>query len=140
VVDLHAAFGEQFLDVAIRQRKTQVPAHCKDDHVGREAEASEGRPGDGWTATTGGFSCNSLPALGSLAADATAPRKVANQRRDFHHREARKLVAAYDAIVVEDLKITNMLRRAKPRPDPDAPGSFLSQRSGGEDRAEPKHL
>jgi putative transposase len=52
-------------------------------------------------------------------------RKVANQRRDFHHKTARALVADHDVIVVEGLKITNMVRRAKPRPDPDIPGSFL---------------
>ena len=52
-------------------------------------------------------------------------RKVANQRRDFHHKTARSLVTDHDVIVVEDLKITNMVRRAKPRPNPDVPGSFL---------------
>ncbi len=53
-VDLHAAVGEQFLHIAVRQRKAQVPAHGEDDHVGREAEASEGRPGDGWRVRTAG--------------------------------------------------------------------------------------
>ena len=52
-------------------------------------------------------------------------RKIANQRKDFHHRQARQLVARYDLIVVEDLKIANMLRRAKPVADPDNPGMFL---------------
>jgi putative transposase len=52
-------------------------------------------------------------------------RKIANRRKDFHHKQARALVARYDLIVVEDLKITNMLRRAKPKPDPDNPGQFL---------------
>lgn len=52
-------------------------------------------------------------------------RKVANQRRDFHHKTARRLVETYDLIVVEDLAIANMLRRAKPVPDPDQPGAFL---------------
>ena len=41
-------------------------------------------------------------------------RKIANQRKDFHHKQARELTARYDLIVVEDLKIANMLRRAKP--------------------------
>ena len=31
----------------------------------------------------------------------------------------------YDLLVVEDLQIANMLRRAKPVPDPDNPGQFL---------------
>jgi putative transposase len=46
-------------------------------------------------------------------------RKVATQRRDFHHKTARALVADHDVIVVEGLKIANMVRRAKPHPDPD---------------------
>lgn len=52
-------------------------------------------------------------------------RKIANQRKDFHHKQARELVERYDLLVVEDLKIANMLRRAKPVADPDNPGQFL---------------
>jgi putative transposase len=52
-------------------------------------------------------------------------RKIANQRGDFHHKTARQLVEQYDLIVVEDLAIANMLRRAKPKPDPKNPGAFL---------------
>jgi putative transposase len=52
-------------------------------------------------------------------------RKIANQRKDFHHKQARALVNSYDVLVVEDLKIVNMLRRAKPVPDPDTPGQYL---------------
>ncbi len=52
-------------------------------------------------------------------------REVANQRRDFHHETARAVVVEADVIVVEDLRITRMLGRAKPRPDPKAPGAFL---------------
>jgi putative transposase len=52
-------------------------------------------------------------------------RKIANQRKDFHHKQARALVQRYDVLVVEDLEIVNMLRRAKPVPDPDSPGQFL---------------
>jgi putative transposase len=54
-------------------------------------------------------------------------RKVANQRRDLHHKTSRTLVATYDLIAVEDLAIANMLRRATPvpDPDPDKPGAFL---------------
>ena len=39
VVDLHAAFGEQFLDVAVGEAETEVPADRQDDHVGWEAES-----------------------------------------------------------------------------------------------------
>ncbi|ETA91831.1 transposase IS200 [Mycobacterium avium 10-5581] len=52
-------------------------------------------------------------------------RKIVNQRKDFHHKQARELVERYDLLVVEDLKIANMLRRAKPVADPDNPGQFL---------------
>lgn len=52
-------------------------------------------------------------------------RKIANQRKDFHHKTARQLAETYDVIVMENLSITNMLRRAKPIPDPDNPGAFL---------------
>jgi putative transposase len=52
-------------------------------------------------------------------------RKIANQRKDFHHKQARELAARYDLIVVEDLKISNMLRRAKPVVDPTNPGHYL---------------
>jgi hypothetical protein len=46
MVHFDAAFGEQLLDVAVRQREAQVPAHRKDDHIGRKAETSEGRSCD----------------------------------------------------------------------------------------------
>jgi putative transposase len=52
-------------------------------------------------------------------------RKIANCRRDFHHKTARNLVRRYELIVVEDLAIANMLRRAKPVPAADKPGMFL---------------
>jgi putative transposase len=52
-------------------------------------------------------------------------RKIANQRKDFHHKQARALVAKYDLLVVEDLQIANMVRRPKPVADPEIPGQFL---------------
>ena len=52
-------------------------------------------------------------------------RKLANQRRNFHHHVAWALVARYDLLVVEDLRIRNLVRRPPPRPDPDQPGRFL---------------
>lgn len=52
-------------------------------------------------------------------------RKIANQRKDFHHQQARALVGRYDLLVVEGLQIANMMRRAKPIADPDNPGQFL---------------
>ena len=53
-------------------------------------------------------------------------RKIANQRKDFHHKQARELIARYDLLVVEDLQIANMLRRAKPVADPDTRGQYLA--------------
>ena len=50
-------------------------------------------------------------------------RKIANQRKDFHHKQACALVARYDLLVVEDLQIANMIRRAKPVADPRIRGS-----------------
>jgi putative transposase len=52
-------------------------------------------------------------------------RKLANQRRNFHHHAARALVARYGLLVIEELKIHNMVRRPAPRPDPDQAGGFL---------------
>jgi putative transposase len=56
---------------------------------------------------------------------AARQRKVANQRRDWHHKKARQLVREFDVLFVEGLHITNMVRRAKARPDPEQPGQFL---------------
>jgi putative transposase len=52
-------------------------------------------------------------------------RKIANQRKDFHHKQARKLVEAYGLLVVEDLQIASMMRRVKPVADEENPGQFL---------------
>jgi putative transposase len=56
-------------------------------------------------------------------------RRIANQRRNFHHHTARALVADYGLLVVENLKIRNMVRRPPPRPDPDRPGGFLPNKA-----------
>ena len=44
-------------------------------------------------------------------------RHIRNQRKDFHHKEARKLVNAYGIIVFEELKPANMSKRPKPKQD-----------------------
>jgi putative transposase len=49
-------------------------------------------------------------------------RKVRNQRRDLAHKVSRRLVNDYDFIVLEDLKVANMVSRPKPRPCSD--GTF----------------
>jgi putative transposase len=43
--------------------------------------------------------------------------KVRRQRLDHAHKTALTLVRAYDVIVQEELKVTNMTARPKPRPD-----------------------
>ena len=48
---------------------------------------------------------------------AKAHRKVANQRRDFLHKQSRKLVNVYGLIVFEDLQPANMSKRPKPKQD-----------------------
>jgi putative transposase len=53
-------------------------------------------------------------------------RSVANQRHNAAHQLSRRLVNAYDLIVLEDLAITNMVRAPKARPDPERPGTFLT--------------
>ncbi len=54
---------------------------------------------------------------------AKAHRKIRNQRRDFHHKQARKLVAAHQTIVFEELEIKNVSKRAKPKQDEN--GTYL---------------
>jgi putative transposase len=56
-------------------------------------------------------------------------RTVRNRRRDFHHKTARALVDTCDAIGVERLRVANMTRRPKPRPDPGQPGTYLPNRA-----------
>lgn len=74
VVDLDAAFGEQLLDVAVRQRQAQLPADPASTITsGGEAEAGEGRAADASGAGAANSHGVSLPALGSLTAGATTP-------------------------------------------------------------------
>jgi putative transposase len=47
---------------------------------------------------------------------AACHRKVRNRRRDLAHQLSRSLVNGYDLICVEDLAVTSMQRRSKPRP------------------------
>ena len=46
----------------------------------------------------------------AVALLAKAHLHIARQRRDFHHKQARKLVEAYDVIYHEDLRVANMVR------------------------------
>jgi len=51
--------------------------------------------------------------------------KIKNQRSNAAHQLSRQLVNDYDFIAVEDLKISNMVRAPKGRPDPAQPGAYL---------------
>ncbi|HWZ17924.1 MAG TPA: transposase [Ktedonobacteraceae bacterium] len=48
---------------------------------------------------------------------AKAHRKVANQRRDFHHKQANKLVKEHQVIVFEELQLMNLVRSPKAKQD-----------------------
>jgi len=52
-------------------------------------------------------------------------RTIRLQRLDHAHKTALKLVQDHDIICHEALRIDNMTRRAKPKPDPDNEGQFL---------------
>jgi putative transposase len=51
-------------------------------------------------------------------------RHIRNQRKDFHHKEARKLVTRYGVIVFEKLQPANMSKRPKPKQDEET-GTYL---------------
>ncbi len=51
-------------------------------------------------------------------------RHIRNQRRDFHHKEARKLVNSYGVIVFEELQPASMSKRPKPKQD-EVTGAYL---------------
>jgi putative transposase len=53
-----------------------------------------------------------------------AHRKIARQRRDFHHKQSRKLVERYQMIVFEDIRMANLTRRPKPKQD-ETTGQYL---------------
>jgi putative transposase len=55
-------------------------------------------------------------------------RKIANRRRDFHHKTARRLIDTCDVIAVERLKVQGMTRSASGTLD--APGTGVAAKSG----------
>ncbi len=52
-----------------------------------------------------------------------AHRKIRNQRRDFLHKESRKLVERYQVIVFEDIQISNLTRAPKAKQE-EATGQY----------------
>lgn len=55
-------------------------------------------------------------------------RKIANQRRDFHHKAACKLVNRYQVIVFEDLQVKNLTKAPAPKQDEEI-GKYLPNRA-----------
>ncbi len=53
-----------------------------------------------------------------------AHRHIRNQRKDFHHKAARKLVTHYQTIIFEKLAPSNMSKRPKPKQD-EVTGQYL---------------
>src|SRR5947209_12983125 len=53
-----------------------------------------------------------------------ADRHIRNKRKDFHQKEARKLVSKYQTIVFEKLQPANMSKRPKPKQDEET-GQYL---------------
>lgn len=56
---------------------------------------------------------------------ANLSRHVARQRVDLANKTANDLVADHDLIAHEKLNVKGMVKRVKPKPDPDTPGAFL---------------
>jgi Probable transposase/Putative transposase DNA-binding domain len=54
---------------------------------------------------------------------AEAHRKIARQRKDFHHKQSREMVKRYQVIVFEDIETSNLSR--KPKPKQDENGKYL---------------
>ena len=67
-----------------------------------------------------------------LRTQARIAKKLAKQRRrrdDFTAKTASTLTHTHSLIAVEDLRVTNMTKRATPKPDPAKPGVFLPNRA-----------
>lgn len=52
-------------------------------------------------------------------------RRLADRRTDWVEQATTGLAGTYDLIAVEDLRVQNMVRRPKPKPDEANPGAFL---------------
>jgi putative transposase len=52
-------------------------------------------------------------------------RRVADRRRNWVEQTTTRLAASYETVVVEALSVRTMVRRPKPRPDPNSRGHFL---------------
>jgi transposase len=62
------------------------------------------------------------------AAIATLHSRAAARRKDWVEKTSTDLARRFDVIRVEDLRVAQMTRRPKPKPDPGKPGSYLPNR------------
>ena len=62
------------------------------------------------------------------AAIAKLLARAGDRRQDWVERTSTDLARRFDVIRVEDLRITQMTRRPKPKPDPERPGAYLPNR------------
>src|ERR1700758_2117186 len=93
---------------------SRIPARRVPARIGWAPRSSDWpAPNDGRTAAT----ASGRPSLRGIARSPTGARTFSTNKP--------ALVERYDLLVVEDLRIANMLRRAKPVPDPDNPGRYL---------------
>jgi transposase len=63
------------------------------------------------------------------AAIAKLHARARNRRKDWVEKTSTDLTRRFDVIRVEDLRIAQMTRRPKPRPDDERPGQYLPNRS-----------
>lgn len=61
----------------------------------------------------------------TLARMGVLRRRLEDRRTDWVEQTTTDLARTYDYIAVEDLRVQNMVRRPKPKPDPETPGVFL---------------
>jgi transposase len=54
--------------------------------------------------------------------------RAGNRRKDWVEKTSTDLARRFDTIRVEDLRIAPMTKRAKPKPDPERPGTYLPNR------------
>ena len=52
-------------------------------------------------------------------------QRLGNRRRDWIEQTTTELALRHSAIAIEKLPVRNMVRRPKPKPDPDSPGNYL---------------
>ena len=99
VVDEDAAVGEHQLEVAVADREPEAPAHRPQDHLGREAEATE-RPGvgHGRCSRRGGGGRSAAPTRSRGAAQRDGTRSLGTARTTHRgccgQKECRGLAAS----------------------------------------------